>query len=75
MIVLKIKYQRKIMSYESLDNFETKLYIEELLEQDVKEIFGICATCNGTRQTLDIGPHNNKSEPCDNCKDGILERD
>ena len=29
------------MSYESLDNFETKLYIEELLEQDVKEIFGI----------------------------------
>ena len=45
------------------------------MEQDVKEAFGICPTCNGTGQTLDIGPHNNKSEPCDNCKDGILERD
>ena len=75
MIVLKIKYQRKIMSYESLDNFETKLYIEELLEQDAREAFGICERCNGTGSYLDCGPHVSRSEPCDNCKDGILERD
>ena len=49
------------------DNYEIRLYQEELLDQGAREAAGVCENCNGTGSYLDCGPHNSRREHCDNC--------
>ena len=49
------------------DNYEIRLYQEELMDQSAREAFGVCECCNGTGSYWDCDPHTSKRAPCDNC--------
>ena len=49
------------------DDYEIRLYQEELMDQGAREAAGVCECCNGTGSYWDCGPHNSRRESCDNC--------
>ena len=49
------------------DEYEIRLYQEELMDQGAREAAGVCECCNGTGSYWDCGPHNSRREFCDNC--------
>ena len=57
------------------DDYEIRLYQEELMDQGAREAAGVCECCNGTGSYWDCGPHNSRRESCDNCNSTGFIRD